>query len=224
MPIRTKLRDRTLPNYSRSEELFHMISHAAGGVFAIVVLTITVSMAAVRGDTWNIASCAVYGATMIILYAMSSLYHGLTHQRVKNVLRIFDHCAINFLIAGTFTPYIAIGLRPAHPNMVWPMLGFIWGICLLCAVFTAIDLQKFRIVSVVGYLALGLALILMANPLLDTITPATYLFILLGVAVYVIGSVLYQIGKRKKWMHAVFHLVVLAGSALHFVSVVLCLG
>ena len=222
MAIRTKLRDRKLPNYTRGEELFNMISHISGGMFAVAALLACLIAAAWQRNVWAIASGAVYGATMILLYTMSSIYHGLAPGMPKKIFQIIDHCAIFFLIAGTCTPIALVRLRPLYPGLAWGGLAFIWAVCILGTVFNAIDLKKFLPLSMVCYVGLGWCAVIFAKQLLSAIPFSACVWLLSGGVSYTVGSVLYVIGKKKKYMHSVFHLFVVLGSVLHFISVLSC--
>ena len=217
---RTKLKDRLLPVYTKGEELFNMVSHIIGGAFAVCALVLCVVVAALSGNVWGVVSGAIYGATMIVLYTMSSIYHGLRPEMPKKVFQVIDHCSIYFLIAGTYTP-IAIGgqIRQENPVLAWVMFGIVWACCALGVTLTAIDLRKYRVFSMVCYIAMGWLIVFMIRPVLQVLPLAAFLWLLAGGIFYTVGSVLYGIGKKKRWMHSVFHLFVLLGSILQFVSI-----
>ena len=117
--MRIPLTERNLPNYTKGEEIFHMTSHIAGGVFALVALLLCVIKSALGGNAWAISTSIVYGLTMIVLYCLSSVYHGLKPSLGKKVLQVLDHCSIYFMIAGTYTPILLVALRPAYPVLAW---------------------------------------------------------------------------------------------------------
>ena len=217
---RTKLKDRLLPVYTKGEEIFNMVSHIVGGAFAICALVLCVVVAALSGNVWGVVSGAIYGATMIVLYTMSSIYHGLRPEMPKKVFQVIDHCSIYFLIAGTYTP-IAVGgqIRQENPVLAWVMFGIVWACCALGVTLTAIDLRKYRVFSMVCYIAMGWLIVFMIRPVLQVLPLAAFLWLLAGGIFYTVGSVLYGIGKKKRWMHSVFHLFVLLGSILQFVSI-----
>ena len=217
---RTKLKDRLLPVYTKGEEIFNMVSHIVGGAFAICALVLRVVVAALNGNVWGVVSGAIYGATMIVLYTMSSIYHGLRPEMPKKVFQVIDHCSIYFLIAGTYTP-IAIGgqIRQENPVLAWVMFGIVWACCALGVTLTAIDLRKYRVFSMVCYIVMGWLIVFMIQPVLQVLPLAAFLWLLAGGIFYTVGSVLYGIGKKKRWMHSVFHLFVLLGSILQFVSI-----
>ncbi|MBQ2676533.1 MAG: hemolysin III family protein [Clostridia bacterium] len=218
---RTKLIDRKLPDYSRGEEIFNMVSHIVGGGFGVIALILCVVVAAVCGNTWGIVSGAIYGATMIVLYTMSSIYHGLKSEKAKKVFQVIDHCSIYFLIAGTYTP-IAIGgqIREQNPVLAWIMFGIVWSACAVGVTLTAIDLEKYKVFSMICYILMGWVVVFMIKPVLQILPIPAFWWLLSGGIAYTVGAVWYGIGKKKKWMHSVFHLFVLLGSILQFVCVV----
>jgi len=222
MAKRIKLRDRKLPNYTRGEEIFNMVSHISGGAFAIAALVVCLGVAIWQRSPWAIASAIIYGLTMIALYTMSSIYHGLVPEKPKKVFQVLDHCAIFFLIAGTYTPIALVSLRPVHPQLAWGLLGFMWGVCFLGATLNAIDLRKFKIFSMICYIGLGWSMLIFSRQLLQAIPFTAFIWLLAGGVSYTIGSVLYMLGKKRRYMHSIFHLFVVAGSVMHFVSILIC--
>ena len=217
---RTPLLERTLPPYTKGEELFNSISHIVGGAFAIAALALSVIMAALRGNAWGVVSASIYGATMVVLYTMSSIYHGLTAPVAKRVFQVIDHCAVFLLIAGTYTPLTLCALRPQYPVLAWWVFGIVWGIAALGITLNAIDLKKYAAFSMVCYLAMGWCLILVIKPVLATVALPGLLFFLAGGVSYTIGAALYGLGKKRlKYMHSVFHLFVVLGSILHFFGI-----
>lgn len=218
---RTKLSDRQLPTYTKAEELTNMITHIVGGAMGIAVVTLCVIRAAIHANTFGIVSSAIYGACMIALYAVSSVYHGLAPNMGKKVMQVIDHCTIYLLIAGTYTVVVLSALRPAYPGLAWGIFGFEWGMAALAAMFTAIDLKKYNVFSMVCYIGMGWAIIPFWRQTLQVLTLPGFLFLLAGGIAYTIGSVLYGLGRKRKWMHSIFHIFVLLGSALQFFAVYL---
>lgn len=213
---RTKLKDRVLPSYTKGEEIFNMVSHIVGGALAIAALVLCVIFAVIYSDAWGVVGAAIYGATMILLYTMSSIYHGLHSNMAKKVFQVIDHCTIYFLIAGTYTPVTLAGLRPEHPVVAFVIFGVVWAACFVAATLTAIDLEKYQKLSMVCYLAMGWCIIIFIKPTVACLGFGGTVFLLTGGVAYTVGAVLYGIGKKKKYIHSVFHLFVLAGSILHF--------
>ncbi|MDR1465491.1 MAG: hemolysin III family protein [Oscillospiraceae bacterium] len=216
---RTPLAERVLPDYTRGEELVNTVSHAAGGVFALAALALCVASAAARRNIWGIVCGAVYGATMLAVYTISSVYHGLPIGLPKQVMRVVDHCAIYFLIAGTYTPIVLGPLRAAHPAAAWGLFGMVWLLCALGVVPTAIDLKRYRVFSMVCYVAMGWCVVAFLPVLRGTVPLPAVLWLLAGGIAFTVGAVLYGVGKKKRYMHSVFHLFVVLGTVLQFVCI-----
>ncbi len=216
---RTKLSDRTLPNYSRGEEIMNMVTHIVGGAMGIAVLTLCVIRAAIHGNVYGIVTSAIYGATMITMFTISSVYHGLKPNMGKRVMQVIDHCTIYFLIAGTYTVITLSALRPQYPVLGWCLFGFEWAMVALATTLTAIDLKKYEIFSMTCYIGMGWAVIPFWKQTLTVLTTPGFLLLLSGGIAYTIGAVLYGIGGKRKWMHSVFHIFVVLGALLQFFAV-----
>ncbi|MFV0401230.1 MAG: PAQR family membrane homeostasis protein TrhA [Oscillospiraceae bacterium] len=214
---RTKLADRKLPAYSLGEERFNAISHLVGFVLGVVGLVLAVVKAAGTGDVWNIVSAAVYGGTLVVLYLMSTLYHGLKFPLAKRVFQIIDHCAIFLLIAGTYTPLTLCALRPDHPVLAWAIFGVVWAAAIVGITLNAIDLKSFSKFSMICYIAMGWCIVLATRPLLGIMKSGGLWLLLGGGVAYTVGAVLYALGKKKHtFMHGIFHVFVVLGSVLHY--------
>ena len=218
---RTKLSDRVLPDYSPGEELMNTVTHIMGGALGVAALTLCVVFAALRHNVYGVVGSAIYGASLIALYTVSSVYHGLKPGMGKKVMQIVDHCTIYFLIAGTYTVIVLSAIRPRYPVLGWGLFAFEWAMAALATTLTAIDLKKYNVISMICYIGLGWAIIPFARQALEVLTLPGFLFLLLGGIAYTIGAVLYGIGSRKKWMHSVFHIFVVLGSVLQFFAVLL---
>ena len=219
---RTRLKDRELPTYSKGEEIFNMTSHIVGTVLGIVAVVLCVIMAAVHGNSYGVVSGAIYGTTMIILYTMSSIYHGLSAKcKGKKVMQVLDHCTIFLLIAGSYTPFALCTFREYNMATGWTIFGIIWAMAILGIILNAIDLKKYKVFSMICYLGMGWAIIFKAN-LLPVLLPLGGLILLVtGGIAYTLGAILYGLGKKHKWMHSIFHLFILLGSFLHFFCILL---
>lgn len=213
---RTPLKDRNLPDYTRGEEIFHMVSHIVGGGLGVVALVLCIVFAALHKDAYAVVSSAIYGSALILLYSTSSIYHGLKPPLAKKVMQVLDHCTIYFLIAGTYTPILLCAIREVSPVWAWALFGTVWGVCITACVFTAIDLHKYSVLSMVCYICMGWCIVIAAKTAIKAIAPAGLFFLLLGGISYTVGAVLYGLGKKKRYMHALFHLFVVLGSILHF--------
>lgn len=221
---RTKLVDRSIPDYTRGEEIFNMVSHIVGGAFAVVALVVCIAVAALHNNTWGVISGAVYGFTMVMLYTMSSIYHGLVKTgNSKKVMQIIDHCAIFLLVAGTYTPLALCGLRPVYPALGWAVFGVVWAVAILGVTLNAIDLRRFRVFSMICHTGVSWCILAIIQPLMNVLPVNALLFLFGGGVAYTIGAVLYGLGKKIKFMHSIFHIFVVAGSILHFFLIVLYL-
>ncbi len=213
---RTALKDRILPNYTKGEEIFNMVSHIVGGALGIVYLVLCVTMAAIRGDAYDVVGSAIYGASVIMLFTMSSIYHGLRTGTAKKVFQIIDHCTIYIMIAGTYTPITLSAMRPLAPAQAWTLFGIVWGVTAIAMVFTAIDHNKFRVLSMICYLGLGWCVVGFWNITYAAIGLGGAVFLALGGVLYTIGAALYAIGKKKRYIHSLFHIFVDLASLMHF--------
>ena len=216
---RTPIDKRELPDYTRGEEIMNMVSHIVGGGIGVVVLILGILFAARKRDGWGVVSAVLYGLAMIWLYTMSSVYHGLRPSRAKKVMQVLDHCTIYALIAGTYTPVLLAGIRPLYPVLAWVCFGVEWGLVALATTLTAIDLKKYNVLSMICYIGMGWCIIAATGLVLQAIGRTGFAWLLAGGIAYTIGAVLYGIGKRKRYMHSLFHFFVLAGSILQFVCI-----
>ena len=221
MMKRTKLADRSLPDYTRGEERMNMLTHAVGGILGIVALVLCILRAVHHGNRYGIVASAIYGASMIAMFTISSVYHGLKPNLGKKVMQVIDHCTIYFLIAGTYTVVVLSALRTQYPGLAWGLFGFEWVLALLAATLTAIDLKKYGVFSMICYIGMGWAVIPFWKQVMDVLTQPGFLFLLFGGIAYTIGSILYGLGKKRKWMHSIFHVFVDLGAGLQFLSVLL---
>ncbi len=219
---RVKLRDRILPKYTKGEEIFNMTSHIVGAVLGIVATVLCVVFAAIHGNVYGVVSGAIYGVTMIILYTMSSIYHGLSPKRYsKKVFQVLDHCSIFLLIAGSYTPFALCTIREYDVASGWVIFGVIWAVAILGIVLNSIDIKKFKVFSMICYLLMGWCIVFKIGLLPKLLGTAGFVLLLLGGIAYTVGAILYGIGKKHKYMHSVFHLFILLGSLLQFFCILL---
>ncbi len=216
---RTKLRDRLLPDYTKGEEIFNMVSHIVGGGFGIIALLLCLAVSIYKKDVFSIIGSCIYGASLIILYTLSSVYHGLRENTGKKVMQVLDHCAIFFLIAGSYTPIL---LGPIRKYSFWLSictLAFVWGCAALGIALNSIDLKKYSVFSMICYLGMGWCIVFIAKAALIAIPLKALLWLLAGGISYTIGAVLYGIGTKKRYMHSIFHIFVVIGSMLQFIAI-----
>ena len=218
---RTKLADRQLPDYTKGEEIMNMVTHIVGGGIGVIVLALCVLRALVLKNTAGLVGSLIYGICMVTLYTVSSVYHGLNKGTGKKVMQVIDHCTIYFLIAGTYTPILLSAFVPVYPGIGWGLLAMEWGLCFLAATLTAIDLKVYNVFSMVCYIGMGWGIIFFLPQCLEVMTVSGFCLLLAGGIAYTIGAVLYGIGSKKRWMHSVFHIFVVIGSFLQFLSILL---
>ena len=219
---RTKLKDRILPTYTKGEEIFNMTSHIVGAVLGIVATVLCIVFATVNGNVYGVVSGTIYGVTMIILYTMSSIYHGLSPKiKSKKVFQVLDHCSIFLLIAGSYTPFALCVIREYDVFTGWLIFGIIWALAILGIVLNAIDIKKFKVFSMICYLLMGWCIIIKANLLPELLTKNGFILLLAGGIAYTVGAIVYGLGKKYKYAHSIFHLFILLGSFLQFLCILL---
>ena len=219
---RTKLCDRILPSYTKGEEIFNMVSHIIGGVAGIVTIVLCSIFAAIHKNPYGIISGVIFGTSMIFLYTMSSIYHGLSPKlNSKKIFQILDHCAIFVLIAGSYTPFALCTLREYSISLGWWIFGIIWGVAILGIILNSIDLKRFKIFSMICYLVMGWCIVFKINLLPSLLGMPGFILLLAGGIVYTIGALLYGLGKRYKYIHSMFHICVFIGNLLHMLCVLL---
>ena len=216
---RTKLKDRILPPYTKGEEIMNMVTHIVGGAIGIVALVLCVIKAALNSNVYGVVSGAIFGTTMIILYTMSSVYHGLNpNLTAKKVFQIIDHCSIFILIAGTYTPIVLCTIRSISPVIGWAYFGFVWAVAAFGIVLNSIDLKKYDNFSLICYLLLGWCIIFNIKTVAAGVGFGGMMFLVSGGIAYTIGAIFYAMGKKRntKYIHSVFHIFVDLGSLFHF--------
>ena len=196
-------------------ERFNGISHLIGAALALAGAVVLVVVAAQDGDARRIVAFSVYGASLFLLYLVSTLYHSLS-GRAKRIFRVLDHQAIYLLIAGSYTPFTLVTL---NGTVGWRLFGAIWGMAVLGLVLDALPRRGARIVPVFIYLAMGWLILLALDPLLGALPRAGFYWLLAGGIFYTSGVVFYALDRYYPWMHGVWHLFVLAGSISHYVAI-----
>ena len=208
-----------LPRYTRSEERFNMITHIVGGGLGVVALLACVIVAAFNQSVIGVVSGIIYGFSVILLFTMSSIYHGLNIGLPKRVFRILDHCTICVLIAGTYTPIVLNSFREAYPFDAWLIFGMIWGLAILGITLNAINLKRFIVFSVINYLVMGWLVVFRIARMMSVLGSTFFVLLLVGGGLYTVGVLFYIMGRRRKYMHSVFHLFVIGASILHSVAI-----
>ena len=203
------------PCYSIGEEIANSVTHGVGVVLSIGGLAVLTAFSSVLGNAWHIVSSSIFGATLILLYASSTLYHSIQFPRVKRILQVIDHSAIFLLIAGTYTPFTLVTLRGAWG---WTLFGVVWGLAVTGIVFQVTRLRKWPLISLARYVGMGWVVIVATKPLLAAIDPRGLLLLLIGGLSYTAGIVFY-VWRRLPYHHAIWHIFVLGGSAFHFFAI-----
>lgn len=205
-----------IPEYSLGEELVSSISHGIGALLGIAALVLSVVFSK---NSITIVSSAIYGITLIILYLISCLYHSFSPRiKAKKVFRVLDHDSIYLLIFGTYMPYLLVSIGGSKG---WTLWGILLGLSILGIVFNSINLEKFKNISLISYILMGWIIIFSFNDVYNSIGFYGTLYLILGGVFYTIGALFYRLGKKIKYMHSIFHLLVLAGSIFHFFSIFL---
>ena len=219
---RIKIKDRKLPVYTKGEEIFNMVSHIVGGVLGIVAIVLCTIFGAIRNNTYGVVSGSIFGFTMVLLYTMSSIYHGLKPDTTaKKVFQVLDHCSIFLLIAGSYTPFALCTLREYNGAIGWWIFGIIWGAAILGIILNSIDLKRYKVFSMICYLAMGWCIIIKINLLPQLLGLTGFILLLAGGIVYTMGAVFYGVGKKHKYIHSVFHLCIFFANLLHFLCILL---
>ena len=215
-----KLADRKLPDYTKGEEVFNYVTHIVGGGFGVLLLIACVGISAYHTSVVGALSALIYGASVIMLYTISSVYHGLNPGIGKKVLQVIDHCTIYFMIAGTYTPILMCRIIKDSPVAAWLIFALVWGLTALAVTLTAIDLIKYQIFSQICYIFIGWAAIFIIPQTIRAVGTAGFSLIVSGGILYTIGAVIYGIGKKVRYMHSVFHIFVLLGSFTHAIAII----
>lgn len=217
--FRTKLSDRILPEYSKGEEIFNMVSHIVGGGLSIIAMVLCIIVSALHHNPWGVVASCIYGVTMISLYTMSSIYHGLRPGTAKKVFQIIDHCTIYFMIAGSYMPFIFCTIREQSPAVCWIIFGIEWILVAIATTLTAIDLERTKKLSMVCYIGMGWTIIFFYKYLAAGLAVPGIVLLVLGGVLYTLGAVIYSF--KRKYAHNIFHIFVVLGSIAHFFSVII---
>ncbi|NLJ30507.1 MAG: hemolysin III family protein [Clostridiales bacterium] len=200
-----------LPSYSLPEELISAITHGIGVGLSIAGLAVLLVFG--HHDALTMASVFVFGVTMILLYLVSTLYHGLGVNRAKRVFRVLDHCTIFLLIAGTYTPISLVCFGGATG---WLIFDIVWGVAVLGIILNAIDLKRFTKLSMACYIGLGWLVVFFFKPLLERLDSTSIVLLIAGGVIYTVGAVIYGVGKKVKYMHSLWHFFVMGGTIFHY--------
>ena len=201
--------------YSKTEEILNVATHGMGFLMSVAALTILVIFASLYGNAWHIVSFSIYGASLVILYLASTAFHLVQKQKIRNWLNVFDHISIYLLIAGTYTPFLLVTLRGPWG---WSFFGIVWGLAIAGIVLKLFFTGRFNLVSTIIYVALGWIILIAISPLSNALSFDGLMWLLAGGICYSVGAVFFLLNKLP-FNHAIFHVLVVAGSACHFVAV-----
>lgn len=207
------------PRYTPEEERFNMITHIIGAGLGVVVLIACLIIPAFNRNVIGVVSGAIYGLSVILLFTMSSIYHGLPPGKTKRLFRTLDHCTIFTLIAGTYTPMMLNQFRMAYPLDAWLIFLTLWGLTILGIILNVMDGKRFWRISIICYIGMGWIGVFRFGRLISVLGVPFFVLLLLGGVLYTVGVLFYVMGRRKKYMHSVFHLFVVAASVLHSVGI-----
>ncbi len=197
---------------SQGEEIANSITHGIGIAIGVAALVLLVVFAARRGDAWAVTSFSIYGASMILLYTASTLYHSFRDEKIKRLFKLFDHASIYLLIAGTYTPILLTMMRGAWG---WSLFGVIWGLAIFGVAFKIMFVGRFKVLSVLIYLAMGWMIVVAFKPMLAAVPTGFLIWLMIGGACYTLGVIFY-VWRTFPYHHSVWHLFVLGGSISHF--------
>jgi hemolysin III len=197
------------------EELVSAITHGVGAAVALAASAVLITLAALYGDAWQLGAAIVFGITLLLLYVASTLYHAIQHPVLKGRLKVFDHCAIYLLIAGTYTPFTLIGLGG---SLGWWLFGAIWALAVAGVIFKLFYTGRFQKLSTLIYVAMGWFAVIAAGPVVEALDVWTLGWLLAGGVAYTGGTYFY-LHPRLPYAHAIWHLFVIAGSVCHYVAV-----
>lgn len=205
----------TIKRYSPLEEKLNVGSHAVGLVFSVVALVLLVMYAWSYGDVWHLTSFSIFGASLIVLYASSTIYHSAKDPVIRGRLRIIDHASIYILIAGTYTPFTLVVLDGVTG---WLIFSVSWGMALVGVVLKIFFTGRYKLLSTLMYVFMGWVIVFAIQPLVNNLSADGLFWLVIGGVAYTVGAILYGF-KKIKFNHAIFHVFVLLGSFCHFISV-----
>lgn len=203
--------------YSRGHEIANSITHGLGIALSLAGMVVLVVLASLRGTVWHVVSFSIYGATLVLLFTGSTLYHAVRSPRAKRALHILDHASIYLLIAGSYTPFALVTLRGAWG---WSLFGCVWGAALVGILLKTFSTGRFRVLSTLIYLALGWVAVIILKPLLGVIPLAGFAWLLAGGVIYSSG-VLFYVSRKLPYHHAIWHLFVLAAGICQYIAILL---
>lgn len=204
--------EKTKKLYTLGEEIFNSVSHGIGSALSIAACVLLIVAGAKSGSALKVVCASIYGACLIILFTMSTLYHAISAPRAKKVFRVFDHVSIFILIAGSYTP---ISLVSIGGWIGWTMFGVVWGMAILGIVLNSINIEKFKVFSMIAYIVMGWCCVVAIKPVIAALSAPALILLVAGGIAYTLGIAFYAMTKIK-YMHSIWHLFVLAGAILQY--------
>jgi hemolysin III len=204
-----------MSRYTPKQELANSLTHGIGTALVTAAAAVLITLACFRGNVWHIVSFSIYGATLLILYLVSTLYHSLKSARAKRIFEILDHSAIFLVISGTYTPFLLVTLRGPWG---WSLFGVVWGISIGGIIYKIRYTGRHRVVSTFIYIGMGLLMLVAIKPLLAALSTGGLVLLALGGFCYIFGTIFYH-GNKLVYSHAIWHLFVLAGSLFHYFAI-----
>lgn len=198
--------------FTKGEEIANAITHGIGALLSIAALVILIVFSSIYGNIWHVVSFTLFGSTMLLMYMSSTMLHSLPAGKAKDLFEIFDHSSIYFFIAGSYTPFLFIAVEGW---VGWTIFGVVWGLAIIGTIFKSFFVKKFLLYSTLLYIAMGWLIVFAWQPLVDFLQPTGLLLLAIGGILYTVGAIFY-VWRGFKFHHAVWHLFVIAGSALHF--------
>lgn len=202
--------------YTPTEETANGLTHGVGLGASLAGAALLVALTALHGDGWQIASSIVYGLALVTLYTASTLYHSFRRERIKTALRVFDHCSIYLLIAGSYTPFALVSLRGGWG--CWALFGLVWGLAVAGIVFKVFFTGRLNALSTVVYVLMGWLAVVAAKPIVEAVPTAAIWLLLAGGVVYTASTIFYH-NRRVPYSHAIWHLFVICGSVFHYLAI-----
>lgn len=205
--------------FSKGEEIANSITHGIGALLSIAALVLLIVFSSLYGNAWHVVSFTLFGVTMVLLYTSSTLVHSFPAGKAKDVFEVMDHSSIYFFIAGTYTPFLFIAVKGW---LGWTLFGIVWGLAIGGTVFKAFFVKKFLFASTILYVAMGWLIVFAWNPLVENVPSQGVALLVIGGVLYTVGAVFY-VWRGFKFHHAIWHLFVLGGTVTHFFAVLLYL-
>lgn len=218
--METKLIDRRIPEYTKGEEVFSMVLSIVSGALSVAVLVFCLIVALKNNNVFGVVTSSIYGASLIILFSISSVYHGLKKYIPKKVFQILNHCIIFMLIAATYTVVLLSSIRQLNPVIAWTFFGIEWGIAAFAITFISVDLEKNKMLSIICSIVMGWIIVPIYKIAIEAMSMDGFVLFVIGIILYTLALITYMLEKRVKYLHCVYHILFLLASAVQFISLI----